>query len=235
MAVKRKKRTAKKRHAKSNPKKRKRAKKRNPAAVANPKKRRTKKRRASGTRVRRAHAKNPGRKKRTHKKRRAHKRNPIAVANPRKGRRKGKRRHRRNPGVPTWAMAGLAALAGLAAYALTNAGTFAATQRLDPSLATLQRNRYIAGALVTAGGVALALVSPLLGAGLAAGGLASLFGTQAALAVGKVIDKQPETKKIAGVFPAQMGGVFNAPQLGPGRMQGVYGQQLGDYAAAGYG
>lgn len=235
MAVKRKKRSAKKRHAKSNPKKRKRSKKRNPA-VSNPKKRRaSKKRRAAGARVRRAHAKNPGRKKkRSHKKRRAHRRNPIALANPKRKHRKGKRRHRRNPGIPAWGMAGLAALLGLATYAITNAGSFAATQRIDPSLATLLRNRRIAGAVMVAGGLIVAAVaSPVLGAGVAAGGLASLLGTEGAFAIGKVIDKQPETKKIAGVFPAQMQGVFQPPQL----MQGVYGgpQRLSDWAAAGYG
>ncbi len=168
------------------------------------------------------------------KKRRA----PAAAAAPRrKARRKGGSRkgrkhthwgkvkaHKRKTNPPAWAMAGLAAIAGLASYAVFGAGSFAATQRLDPSMATLERNRYIAGGIATALGLGVAvLASPIVGAGLAAGGLIGLVGTDLYLAIGKVIDKAPEpapAKKISGLY-----------QGGQQRlMQGVYGngrQQFG--------
>jgi len=224
MAVKRKRRRVKKRHAKGNPKKtRRRKKRRNPLAVANP--RRRHKRRRHGARVRRAHA-NPKHRTKARRRRR-HKRNPLAMANPRHKRRHHKRRSRRNPGLPIWAMAGLAGLAGLA-----NAGSFALTQRTDPSLATLQRNRYIAGGLMAAAGVALAFVSPVIGAGVAAGGFASLFGSQLAIAAGNVLDKKttPAPQTVKGIAYSGIHGVFGPP------MQGVYGDavRLGDWNEAGY-
>jgi hypothetical protein len=65
-------------------------------------------------------------------------------SNPSRRRRSsGRRRHRRNPGIPIWAQAGIAAGLALATYAGVSAGSFALTQRLDPSLATLERNRYV--------------------------------------------------------------------------------------------
>lgn len=110
-------------------------------------------------------------------------------------------------------MAGLAAALGLGAFALATDGSFALTQRTDPTLATLIRNRRIVGGVVTVGGLLLAaFASPVLGAGLAAGGLAALAGTEASLALGHVIDKknadgslqvaQPAAaaKAISGVF-----------------------------------
>ncbi len=233
MAVKKKRRRVKKRRAKSNPKKTRRKKKRK--AVSNPTKRRkssrrrrkaSNPRRRRGRRVRRASARNPGRRKRSRGRRRR------AVANPSRRRRSGKRRSRRNPDLPAWAATGLAAIAGLLSYGVLGAGTFALTQRLDPSLATLQRNRYIAGALGVAGGIVLGFAHPLAGVAVAAGSLASLAGSQLSMGIGKVIEKKAEAPKaIAGVFmPQAMAGVAQAPRLGMGALA-----QMGDWAAAGYG
>ncbi len=72
---------------------------------------------------------------------------------------------------------------------MATGGAFALTQRTDPTLNTLDRNRYIFAGVITLGGLALMLVSPMAGLGVAAGGAAALAGTQAALALGKVIDK----------------------------------------------
>lgn len=88
-----------------------------------------------------------------------------------------------------WAEAFLGAGLGLAAYAIANEGAFALTQRLDPTMATVVRNRYIAGGLLLGGGILLALESPVLGTGMAAGGLAALAGVQLVGLLGKVLDK----------------------------------------------
>lgn len=230
MATKRKKRRARKKA--SNPTKRTRTrKKRRHVAHAAPKRRR----------ARRA-ASNP-------KRRRAKRRHVVRahtvrrhLSNP-KRRRHGKRRHRRNPGLPLWAMAGLAALLGLAAYGVAGAGSFALTQRLDPSLGTLERNRYVAAGLFTLAGIGLAFKSPLLGAGLAAGGLVSGAGAKLAIALGKVLDKKPAASDtpIAG-YEALQGvygniGAYEAMQGVYGNiggylpMQGVYGN-IGDFVPA---
>jgi hypothetical protein len=180
-------------------------------AAANPKRRRAKRR------VRRASAANPRRRSRARRanpKRRVRRSSARrARANP--ARRRGKRRHKRNPGIPTWAMAGLAAAAGLVTYAVGQAGSFALTQRLDPSRSTLDRNRYIGFGLLTAAGLALAAFTkhPMLGAGVTAGGLMGLGGTELSLAIGKVIDKtEGPPQKLAGVFDQsghrQFGAVF---------------------------
>lgn len=232
MAVKRKRRRVKKRRAKANPKRTRRKKKRK--AVSNPKRRRTTKRRRKasnprrrrGRRVRRASARNPSRrKKRSRRKRRA-------VANPSRRRRSSKRRSRRNPDLPKWAATGLAAIAGLLSYGVLNAGSFALTQRLDPSMTTLQRNRYIAGALGVAGGIILGFAHPLAGVAVAAGSLASLGGSQLSIGLGSLIEKKPDAPKaIAGVFmPSGMAGLAQARQLGMGGLA-----QMGDWAGAGYG
>lgn len=229
MAIKRKRRRVKRRRAKSNPKKTHRKKKR--AAVKNPRKAHRRKRRSNPSRkrarvrVRRAHRRNPKKRARSHKRRRH-------VSNPHRGRRRGKRASRRNP-LPVWAAVGLSALAGLLTYGVLNAGSFALTQRMDPSLATLQRNRYIAGALGLAGGVILGVAGhPLAGVAVAAGAAASLGGSQLSVGLGNVIEKKPETKAIAGVFmPQGMAGIAQAPrQLGMGALA-----QMGDWQAAGYG
>lgn len=84
-------------------------------------------------------------------------------------------------------MAGLAGAAGLATYALSTSAAFGLTKRLDPSLATLERNRYIAGGAFTAAGLLIALfANESIGAGVAAGGLAALAGTQLSFAIDPV-------------------------------------------------
>lgn len=164
----------------------------------------------------------------------------AAVANPRRRRARGRRRSRRNPGIPPWALAGLAGLAGLAAYAVTGAGSFALTQRMDPSMATLERNRYIAGGLAAAAGLGVAMFgSPVIGAGLLGGGLVALAGTDLYLAIGKVIDKAPAAgpaaPQVKGIYEGgeqQLAGVFQggSQQLGIGGIFQGGSQQMGEVA-----
>lgn len=136
-------------------------------------------------------------------------------------------------------MVGLAGLAGLASYALYGAGSFALTQRLDPSMATLERNRYIAGGVATVlGGAVALLASPIIGAGLVAGGLVSLVGTDLYLALGKVLDKAPAASPPAqqttkGLFrdgAQQLGALEqgNSQILGIGGLYRAGDQQLGN-------
>jgi hypothetical protein len=198
-AMPRKKRRRRARSRAANPtKKTRRKKRRNPtvarAQAANPKKRRARKRRHNGGVRVRAAVGNPRRKRRTRKRRH----NPArftsarrSTSNPRRKGRRGKRRHRRNPGLPMWAVAGLAGLAGLGAYVVAQAGSYVATQHLDPTMADYTRNRRILSGLLAAGGVGVAalLGSPVIGAGIAAGALASLAGTEAYQAVGLALGK----------------------------------------------
>lgn len=141
-----------------------------------------------------------------------------------------------------WVDAGLGAALGLAAYAIANEGAFALTQRLDPTMATLVRNRYIAGAVLTAGGLALAAFeSPVLGTGLAAGGLAALAGVQLVGLLGKVLDKPAAATPAAAPLQAQTNptttkGIFGTD--GRQQFQGIFnpmGQQTfqGLFNAAG--
>jgi hypothetical protein len=131
-----------------------------------------------------------------------------------------------------WATAGLAAIAGLASYAVFGAGSFALTQRLDPTMATLERNRYIAGGFATVLGIGVAaLASPVIGAGLAAGGLVALAGTDLYLAIGKVIDKAPPAgaagpKQIRGIYDdgqrRTISGIYDGGQRRLNGIGGVY-------------
>lgn len=115
-------------------------------------------------------------------------------------------------------MAGLGAALGLLTYGIANDGSFAITQRTDPTLATLQRNRYIVSGVLTVAGLALAaLASPILGCGVAAGGLASLAGTQLSLAMGKVLDKKNADGSLQTAQPAApaikgLGAVYDGQQ-----------------------
>lgn len=109
-------------------------------------------------------------------------------------------------------------------------GAFAITQRTDPSLETLERNRYIVGGVWTAGGIAAAaLGSPFLGVALAAGGVTSMFGTKLTLLLGKVLDKPAQANQGAvygqlGAYHAQMGNYQAAMGAYKRAMGAVYGQ-----------
>lgn len=153
-------------------------------------------------------------------------------ANPRRrsrARRHGRRRHRRNPGIPTWALGAIAVLVSGVTYAVVGAGAYALTQRLDEDMGTLQRNRYIAAGLAAAGGVALAFVSLPLGLAVAGGAFVSAFGSKLVLALGDVLDK-PAPKKMAAVY-GQMG-AYRSPSLaGYQPMGAVYGN-MGNAARA---
>lgn len=120
-------------------------------------------------------------------------------------------------------MAGLAGALGLGSYALSTSAAFGLTKRFDPALKDLERNRYIAGGAMTIGGLLLAaFASPILGAGVAAGGLAALAGTQLSFAIDPVFQlgaspaaaPAPAAKAINGVFNTsgrqQLGAIFNA-------------------------
>jgi len=190
--------------------------------------------------ARRARKANPP--KRTHAKR-THRR--ARKSNPMRKRSHARRSRKRNPAIPAWAMAGLAAGLGLVSYALGNDGVFALTQRTDPTLATLERNKYLIGGLLTVGGLVLAVYgSPVLGAGVAAGGIAAAVGTQVSNALGKVIDKKNAdgslqtaqipasgATRIAGVFAVngqqQLGAVFDGGQQMIGAVYDDGQQQLG--------
>jgi hypothetical protein len=207
MAVKKRKRARKKA---GNPKrKRAKAPHRRRARAANPKRSRARKRahnprRKAGKRRHAAH----GTRAKTHH--RSSMRNPHA-------RKRGKRRHKRNPEIPVWAMAGLAGAAGLASFALSTSAAFGLTKRLDPGMTSLSRNRMVAGGAFTAAGLLLAAFAhPLVGAAVAAGGLAALAGTQLSFAIDPIwqlgIPADTTTaKKITGIFDGQrqrLGGVY---------------------------
>ncbi len=215
---------------------------------------------------RRKHARNPRRKhrrvrrsnpRRSHR-RRAKRRNPRHrvrghmarsrrgrryrvrghVSNPRRRRR---RSHRRNPGIPQWAKVGLAAVLGVGVYALVTDGAFAIAQRLDPSMGTVERNRYILGGVAFIGGVALALTkSPLFGAVIAGAGAIGALGTKASLALGHVLDKPlpgattTTTKGLGAVYGQDMRAVYGQDMRGIGAYQpmGAY-AQLGAYQPMG--
>jgi hypothetical protein len=138
-----------------------------------------------------------------------------------------KRRRRRNPDLPWYVKAPLCALAGLGVFAVVSDGTFALTQRTDPSLIALERNLYIVGGLWTVVGIGVAYKAPLLGTAVASGALISMFGRQLTLLLGKVLDKPreqaPQGNQGLGAYQAAMGAVY-------GQMGAVYGQ-MGDYQA----
>lgn len=159
-------------------------------------------------RVRHANPRRRRRARRSHGRRRFH-------ANPR---RRGRRRHRRNPSIPSWAKYGLALVLAVAGYAVVSAGSFALTQRLDPTLDTVARNRYLAAGAFTLLGLGLAIFGgmPVLGLGLAAGAAVSGIGTKASLLLGDVLDKRPAM--------AGLGAVINSA-TGRQRMAG-YGQRM---------
>lgn len=117
-----------------------------------------------------------------------------------------------------WAKYGLAALLAVAGYAVVSAGSFALTQRLDPSLETVGRNRYIAAGAVTVLGIGLALTGmPIVGLALAAGGAVAGAGTKVALLLGDVLDKKP----------AQMSGMGAVVNAVSGRQRlGGYNQRM---------
>jgi hypothetical protein len=139
--------------------------------------------------------------------------------------------------MPVWASAAIAGVLGLLGYAVGNAGAYALTQRLDPTLQTVVRNRYILGGLIVVGGLLLAKKKPLIGAGLAAGGAAALAGTQLSLALGNVIDMKTTapttTTTTAPTTQKGMGAVFANNMRGYARAMGaVYGQTMRGYQRA---
>lgn len=133
---------------------------------------------------------------------------------------------RKNPGgLPLWATVGLAGLGGLLSFAVYGAGSFALTQRLDPSMKTLDRNRYIGGAMATVlGGAVALLASPVIGAGLFAGGLIGAVGTDLYLALGKVLDKAPAASTTPSTTPTQQTtkGLYRGEQQQLNGIDGLY-------------
>lgn len=142
------------------------------------------------------------------------------MSNPRR-----RRRHRRNPSLPKWAIGALAVALAAAGYAVVNAGSYALTQRIDPSLDTAVRNRYIASALCVAGGVLLAFKSPILGIGLAAGGAIAAVGSKVTALLSSVVDSGGNDAARMGGMGAvygELGGYV--PDLGA-----VYGNNMAGY------
>ncbi len=220
------KRKRKRKRAANPPAARRRAKKRSGAhrkRSHNPTHRARAKRRTSHRR--RKH--NPGHrraKRRTvHHARRARRANPHH-----RHTRRSKRRSRRNPGIPSWALAGLAAAAGLGTFALTTSASFGLTKRFDPSLASLERNRYIGGAVATALGLALAIwANPVVGAGVMGGGLAALAGTQLSFLIDPVFQLGASPAAPAPATTKGLGAVYGGGQQQLGAIYGGGQQQLG--------
>jgi hypothetical protein len=147
-----------------------------------------------------------------------------------------------------WASVALASLAAVATYAIVSDGSFAITQRTDPSMGTLVRNRYIVGGLAFAAGIALALtVSPVYGVAVAAAAaIGSGAGTSASLALGKVLDAPlpgaatTTTKGLAAVYAQNLAAVYAQNLSGMGAyaqlgaynpIQAVYAQNLNGMGA----
>lgn len=214
--------TAKRSHAKRSHAKRK--------TKANPK-------RSHAKRSHKAHRPRRSNPKRSHAKR-SHARRRPRRANPSRKRAHARRGRRRNPGLPVWLAVILASGLGLVTYAVGTDGSFALTQRTDATLQTLDRNRAIVSGVLTVGGVALAafakpdsIVQILLGCGVAAGGLASLGGTQVSNALGHLIDKHNPDGSLQTAQPAAVAGAPAAKALtgvfdpsGNQRLGAVYGQ-----------
>ncbi len=180
------------------------------------------KRRASARR-RRAHA-NPKRRhvRRAHARRRAH-------SNPKRHR--AKRRHRRNPGLPVWASALIAAGLATATFAVVHVAATGITQRTDPTLGTLMRNRNIlAGAALIGGTYLAATKSPVFGAAVASAGLVAAIGTPAVVQLSNLLPA-PTASKMAAVYGQDMRAVYDQMSgyeevAGLIPMQAVYGQDM---------
>ncbi len=223
------KRKRKRKRAANPPAARRRAKKRTGAhrrKSHNPHRARAKRR--SSHRRRKSH--NPGH--RRAKRRTVHHARRARRANPRHGHRahyrRAKRRGIRNPGIPQWALAGLAAAAGLGTFALTTSAAFGLTKRFDPGLASLERNRYIAGGAATALGLALAIfASPIIGAGVMGGGLAALAGTQLSFLIDPVFQLGAAPAATPPATTKGLGAVYGGGQQQLGAIYGGGQQQLG--------
>lgn len=206
--AKRKRRRARARKA-TNPKKRvhrRRKERQTAAAAAAPRRRRRSAPRRSHTGVRRSH-----RRRAAHAPVRAHARR--------------RRHHRRNPGLPPWAMAGVAAGLALVSFVAVSAGSYALTQKSDPTLKNLERNRYLAAGLAGVGGAILAMKkSPLMGAAVAAGALVSALGIKATLAVQKSLASSASSSDV----PAGTSGLGAYHQIaGYEPIGAVYGNMAG--------
>lgn len=138
----------------------------NPANPPSRKRRASHRRRSNPRRARRAHARS------TH---RTSRRNPS--------RRRRTSHRRRNPGGPI-VQAAIGLAVGAAAFVLSDVVTYYVTKDMA---AHGQRNRKIVGALAVGGGLYLARKHPLIGLGLAAGGLLSGFGNMLMLSVLKIL------------------------------------------------
>lgn len=140
--------------------------------------------------------------------------------------------------MPKWGSAALAALLGLGGFAVASVGSFALTRQLDPTMATLSRNRMIAGGVVGVGGIALALKSkkPLMqNAGLALAAAGAIFAAgptvsqlagnlvgQTVSGIGAVINRSQIPRAVTqGAFPYRqlgMGAVSYDPSFGMGEV-----------------
>jgi hypothetical protein len=224
----------------------KRKKRRARKKTTNPKKRvhRRKKRRLSANprrrhrRAHRARVHNPRRRRRH----RAHASNPRRrhrrrASNPHRFSRK--RRHRRNPGLPAWAMAGVAALVGLGTYAGVASVNYLVTKMIDPSTVTLNRNRYILSALGVGGGLFLATKKPIFGVAVAAGSLIAAVGSKLTIWLGTQIQSFVDPANVGRVGAVygnvgQVGGYEGiAGYLPQNGMQAVYGNMGAVYGNIG--
>jgi hypothetical protein len=115
---------------------------------------------------------------------------------------------------------------GLAGYVVVNAGSSAISQRIDPTLGSLSRDRYIVAGLVGVGGIALAFVNPILGVPLVGASVLAVFGPKLSMLVGGLLEKAPA--KIGAVFDQGGNQIGGYDQIGGylQDMSAVYGQDM---------
>ena len=121
---------------------------------------------------------------------------------------------------------------GVGGFAAASVGSFALTKQLDPTMATLTRNRMIAGGVVGVGGIALALKSkkPLMqNAGLALAAAGAIFAVgptvsqlagnlvgQTVAGIGAVVNRGMVPQAVAGGAFPRLGAVAYDPGFGMG-------------------
>lgn len=142
--------------------------------------------------------------------------------------RKARRRARRNPGIPVWATAAIAAGISMVTYAGIAAGSFVLSQRLAPTPAGLNNIRYGMCGVAILGGLALAWKkSPAFGVALAGAGAVALAGNAlstklaALIPAPKPAPAPANTTTTQGVYDMNgaynMNGAYQMGSLPPGR------------------
>ena len=128
--------------------------------------------------------------------------------------------------MKAWQKVLIAAAIGAAAMGLTSTVAYAATQKSDPSFASLGRNSAIAAVVSIGVGIYVAAKkNPAYGIAIATGGAALLISTRIAGFLGKLVTR-PTTAGIAAVF-GNMGAWSRQMSGYERRMNAVYAQMNG--------